>query len=366
MVPMDPVSSTVRFVHPPSALLNEVGVILLTAVACFLLALLVTPAFIRFLKAKKMGKNIRDAASAPVMAQLHAAKAGTPTMGGVVIWVPVAVVILLFALGCGNGTDGFLCQLNFLSRSQTLLPLGALIAAALVGLIDDYLNIRKIGDKGGGLRMRHRLISYSLIALGGAWWFYTKLERDVIHIPFLGDLALGIWYVPFFMFVIVATSFSVNETDGLDGLAGGLLLAAFGAFGVIAFSTGRYDLAAFCAAIFGALLAFVWYNITPAAFFMGDTGAMALGTVLGVIAMMMHEPLVLPIVGLVFVVESLSVLIQIASKKLRNGKKVFKSAPLHHHLEAIGWGEPKIVMRFWILGFVAAWIGTVLALIDRT
>jgi phospho-N-acetylmuramoyl-pentapeptide-transferase len=326
----------------------------------------VTPAFIRFLKAKKLGKNIRDASAAPIMAQLHAAKAGTPTMGGVVIWGTVVCVTLLLAMSCTYLKSAIACQVNFLSRSQTLLPLGALVAAALVGLVDDYLNIRKIGDKGGGLRMRHRLISYSLIALGGAWWFYTKLGRDVVHIPFLGDVAFGIWYVPFFMFVIIATSFSVNETDGLDGLAGGLLLAAFGAYGVIAFSTGRYDLAAFCAAIFGALLAFVWYNITPAAFFMGDTGAMALGTALGVIAMLIHQPLVLPIVGLCFVVESVSVLLQLASKKLRNGKKIFKSAPLHHHFEAIGWGEPRIVMRFWIVGFVAAWIGTVLALIDRT
>lgn len=213
--------------------------------------------------------------------------------------------------------------------------------------------------------MRYRLMTYTGIALVAAWWFFTKLDWDSVHIPFDGNISLGWLYIPFFVFVIVATSFSVNETDGLDGLAGGTLLAAFGAYGAIAFSQGKVDLAAFCAAISGALLAFVWHNITPAAFFMGDTGAMALGTVLGIVAMLTNQPLLLPLIGLPFVIESGSVLLQVASKKLRGGKKLFKSSPLHHHLEAIGWGEPKIVMRFWVVSFVCAAIGTVLALIDR-
>lgn len=331
---------------------------------CFLIALAWTPFLIRWLKRRKMGKSIRDAATAPVMAHLHAAKAGTPTMGGLVIWITVGAVALAFHYSCVWLGWSTVCRLDFLSRSQTLLPLGALLAAALVGLLDDYLNIRKIGPKGGGLRMRYRLISYSLIALGAAWWFYSKLDWDVVHIPFNGNIPLGLWYIPFFAFVIVATSFSVNETDGLDGLAGGALLAAFGSFGVIAFAQGKVDLAIFCAAIFGALMAFVWHNITPAAFFMGDTGAMALGTVLGVVAMLTNQPLLLPLIGLPFVIETASVLLQVASKKLRHGKKIFKSSPLHHHLEAIGWGEPKIVMRFWIISFVCAAIGTVMALID--
>ncbi|MBU1348662.1 phospho-N-acetylmuramoyl-pentapeptide-transferase [Patescibacteria group bacterium] len=340
--------------------------ILVIAVLCFGIALVWTPWFIRWLKRHKMGKTIRDAASAPIAAKLHAAKAGTPTMGGVVIWVTVSAVILFFAGGCDWLHLDAACQLNFLSRGQTLLPLGALVAAALVGLVDDYFNIRRIGPAGGGLRMRHRLLSYTLIALVAAVWFFTKLDWDVVHIPFAGDIPFGLWYIPFFAFVIVATSFSVNETDGLDGLAGGTLLAAFGAYGVIAFSTGKVDLAAFCAAIFGALLAFVWHNVTPAAFFMGDTGAMALGTVLGIVAMLTNQPLLLPLIGLPFVVESASVLMQVTSKKLRNGKKIFRSSPLHHHLEAIGWGEPKIVMRFWVVSFVCAWIGVAIALIDRT
>lgn len=345
--------------------IDSIVKILIVAMTSFMAAILLTPQLIGWLKKHKMGKSIRSAESAPVMAKLHAAKAGTPTMGGILIWASIIIVMSLFYYGCTLLKIDFACRLNFLSRSQTLLPLGAFLAAAAVGLLDDYLNVKKIGPKGGGLRMRYRLLSYSLIALIAAWWFFTKLDWDTVHIPFYGNLALGLWYVPFFVLVIVSTSFSVNESDGLDGLAGGALLASFGAYGAIAFAQGKIDLAAFCAAIFGALLAFVWHNVTPAAFFMGDTGAMALGTALGIVAMLTNQPLLLPIIGLPFVVESGSVLLQIISKKLRHGKKLFKSSPLHHHFEAIGWGEPKIVMRFWVVSFVAAWIGAVIALIDR-
>lgn len=330
---------------------------------CFLLGFLWTPAFIKFLKKIKFGKSIRDAASAPIASQLHAAKAGTPTGGGVVVWLTVTVVALVMSIGCLTGNQG-LCAWNFLSRAQTLLPLGALIAAALVGLLDDYLNVKRIGPGGGGLRMRHRLLSYTIIALGGAWWFYSKLGWDVFHIPFSGTYELGWIYILVFTLVIVATSHSVNVTDGLDGLAGGTLMAAFAAYAVIAFSQGKIELSIFCAAIVGALMAFLWFNVPKAAFFMGDTGSMSLGTVLGVVAMLTNQPLLLPLIGLPFVIESLSVLIQVTSKKLFK-KKFFKSAPIHHHLEASGWTEPQIVMRTWIISLFCAGIGVVLALIDR-
>ncbi len=211
--------------------------------------------------------------------------------------------------------------------------------------------------------MRHRLISYSLIACLGAWWFYTKLQWDSFHVPFVGDLALGPFYILFFAFVIIATSFSVNETDGLDGLAGGPLMAAFAGYGVIAFAQGKVDLAIFCGAIVGALMAFLWHNVPRASFFMGDTGAMSLGTVLGVVALLTNQPLLLPIIGLPFVIESLSVFAQIFSKKIRH-KKLFRSAPLHHHLEAIGWTEPQIVFRCWIVAFFATGVGVIIAFID--
>jgi phospho-N-acetylmuramoyl-pentapeptide-transferase len=330
----------------------------------FTISAMSMPGLIRLLKRFKMGKSIRDAESAPVMAAKHAAKAGTPTMGGIVIWATVLLIVFFFAAGCSLFPGTWLCDANFLSRGQTWLPLGLMVLAALVGLVDDYLNIRRLGGgKGGGLRMRYRLLSYALVAVLGALWFYTRLDWDQLHIPFVGTYNIGLWYVPFFILVVVSTSFSVNEIDGLDGLAGGTLFASFGAYAVIAWSQGRFDLATMCAAIIGALIGFLWFNINPADIFMGDTGAMSLGTVLAVVALMTNQPLLLLIIGLPFVIEALSVIIQVTSKKLR-GKKVFLSAPIHHHLEAIGWSEPRIVMRFWLISFVLAGVGVVLALID--
>ena len=322
-----------------------------------------TPAWSGFLYRHKLGKNIRDAASAPVMSALHAKKAGTPTMGGVLIWVPVTLVALIAALiGAVNPAWGWF---NFLSRSGTWLPLFTLVSSALVGLVDDYWNIKKIGPNGGGLRKRHRLLLYTAIAAVGAWWFFAKLDWSIVHIPFDGNLDLRWLFIPFFIFVIVATSFSVNETDGLDGLAGGTLATSFAAFGAIAFYAGKYDLAAFCAVIVGALIAFLWFNVNPARFFMGDTGAMSLGVTLGVVAFLVNQVWLLPIIGLVFVIESLSVIIQQLSKKIRK-KKVFLSSPLHHHLEAKGWPEQKVVMRFWIISVITAVCGLALALLDKT
>ncbi len=329
----------------------------------FIMAMSWTPALTYFLFKYKLGKQISDEKSAPIMSSLHKTKSGTPTMGGVLIWVTVLFLALFFFyLGEWTGSD-LLKKFNFLTRSQTLLPLGALVASAIVGLIDDYLNARKIGHNGGGFRMRHRLLMYTLIAVVGAWWFYFKLDWHTIHIPFWGNFDIGWWYIPIFIFIIVATSFSVNESDGLDGLAGGLLLASFAAYGAIAFVQGKMELAAFCGVIVGALLAFLWFNINPARFFMGDTGAMSLGVTLGIVAMLTNSVLLLPIIGFLFAAESASVIIQIISKKIR-GKKIFISAPIHHHLEAIGWPEPKIVMRFWVIAGVTAVVGFIISLMD--
>lgn len=335
------------------------------ATLAFVIAVLWTPALTHFLYKYKLGKQIRDSKGAPIFAALHAKKAGTPVMGGLLIWVTVTVLILIFFCLSKFTDTIFLDRLNFLSRSQTLLPLGTLIATAIVGLIDDIFNVKKKGAYGGGLGIRHRLLLYTIIALVGAAWFYFKLDWDVIHIPLVGDYAIGLWYIPLFVLVLVSTSFSVNEIDGLDGLAGGTLLAAFGAYGAIAFGLGRMDLAVFCGVIVGALLAFLWFNIHPARFFMGDTGAMALGTTLGVIAMLTNYALLLPIIGFLFVIESGSVIIQILSKKIR-GKKVFLSTPIHHHFEAIGWPETKIVMRFWVIAAVTAVAGIIIFFIDIT
>lgn len=333
-------------------------------IAAFLFAWAITPFVLSLLKKFKLAKQIRDAKSAPIFSRLHKQKEGTPTMGGILVW---ATVFLFAAVGSYLASVfplSFFENLNFLSRSQVLLPLGALVASAIVGAVDDVFNVKRIGPFGGGLHMGHRFILYTAIAIVGAWWFYVKLGWDVLHVPFFGDFTIGWWYIPFFIFVIVGTAFSVNEIDGLDGLAGGVLLSAFAAYGAIAFIQGKYDLATFCGVIIGALLAFLWFNIYPAKFFMGDTGSMSLGITLGIVALLTNSALLLPIIGLLLVIETGSVIVQVVSKKT-TGKKVFLSSPLHHHLEAVGWKEPTIVMRFWVISGVMAVVGVIITLIER-
>lgn len=322
------------------------------------------PLWIEVLKRWKIGKTIRDKKIAPIMARLHAAKAGIPTMGGVVIWGTVLGLILLYRTACYFDVPG-VCQLSFLSRAQTRLPLAILVAAGVIGFVDDWLNAKKIGPDGGGLRIRYRMISYSLVALAGAYWFFSRLEWDFLHIPFVETFHIGWWYVPVFVLIMIATSFSVNETDGLDGLAAGPLIASFAAMSAISWSQGRVDLATFCIAICGALAGFLWFNVPPAKVIMGDTGAMALGSVLAAVAMITNTALLLPVIGIVFVIETLSVIIQTISRKLFK-KKVFKSAPIHHHFEAIGWSESTIVMRAWIISFIGAALGVILAFADAS
>lgn len=329
----------------------------------FILGILLTPILTDFLYRHKIGKKIRAEGDTPVFSKLHAKKAGTPTMGGILIWFTTALLTIAFWFLDRVGHIDYFHYLNFLTRQQTLLPLGALLATALLGLLDDWLGVHgRGGGKGGGLRMRHRLAFYTLVAVFGAYWFYYKLGFDIFHIPGMGDYHLGIWYIPLFIFVVIATSFSVNQTDGLDGLAGGVLGICFFAFGVIAFIQGKFELTAFTAVIVGSLLAFLWFNIYPARFFMGDTGSMSLGTVLAIIAFLTNSVAVLPIIGFILVFESGSTLIQIGSRKLL-GKKVFLSTPIHHHFEAMGWPETKVTMRFWIITAMAAVIGVAINLI---
>lgn len=346
-------------IQDPMLVENVIRIFSITGIT-FLFAFIWTPVLTHFLYKYKIGKSIRDEGS-PVFTKIHKKKEGTPTMGGILIWLTVLITILVFSI-IDFLNIPYIEKLNFLSRSETWLPLGSLVVAALVGLVDDFLNVYKIGPKGGGMRMRVRLMLYTLIAVGGAYWFYVKLGWDSIHIPAFGDIVIGFWYVPLFILVIVATSFSVNEADGLDGLAGGILLNCFGAYAVISFIQGHYDLAIFCGAIVGALLAFLWFNIYPARFFMGDTGSMSLGVTLGVVAMLTDTVLVLPIIALPLVLESLSVLIQLPYKKMTGGKKIFHSTPIHHHFEAIGWPEPKVVMRFWVISLISATVGVTIAL----
>lgn len=337
--------------------------VLVLTTAAFIFAVALTPFWTHILYKYKLGKRIRNGGDTPIFSMLHAKKAGTPTMGGVLIWLVVFVLAVGLLYISQLFPDFWFGKFSFLTRAQTLLPLGVLIASASVGLLDDYLNVRGFGPKGGGLRMRHRFLLFVAIAIVGALWFALKLDWDLLHVPFVGDFNIGWWYFPFFVFVVVATAFSVNETDGLDGLAGGTLLTSFGAFAIIAFAQGKYDLAVFCGVIIGALLAFLWFNINPARFFMGDTGSMSLGVTLALVALLTNSALFLPIIGFVFVIESLSVILQLFWRKVFR-HKLFLSAPIHHHLEANGWPEPKIVMRFWVVSVVAAAFGVALALLD--
>ncbi|MFA6522930.1 MAG: phospho-N-acetylmuramoyl-pentapeptide-transferase [Candidatus Peribacteraceae bacterium] len=344
-------------VRPELSLLAILGY----AFFAFALGLLLTPTFVAFLKRNRLGKQLRvetvDGREPSVFRKYHEHKGGTPTMGGVLIWGSIVLTVLASRLLSYLGV----VPNSLLQRGQVYLPLFMLLSLGLLGALDDYLNIFGIGKK-RGLDVMPKILSLLLIATMGALWFYFKLGYDQIHVPFYGQIVLGAWYVPVFIFIIIGTANAVNITDGLDGLASGLLVLAFGFFAVIAYFKGLYILAGFCAVTSGAVAAFLWHNIPPALFFMGDTGSLALGGTLGVIALMLDQVLVLPLIGFIFVVETLSVIIQLTSKKLRGGKKVFHAAPLHHHFEALGWGESKVTMRLWIIGGFFAFLGVLLSL----
>ena len=324
------------------------------AVLAFSLAMLLTPLYTHLAFKHKAWKRVRDTATtgekAPVFYKLHAAKhrRNIPTMAGVVTVLAVAIVTVFLNL----------------SRSQTYLPLLGMVGAGLVGLLDDFINIRGDGKGIAGLRSHLKFSLILAVAISGALYFFYKLGYSQIHVPAVGDFEIGLLYIPLFIAVVVSTANAVNITDGLDGLSGGLLATAFGAYGVIAYFQGNFGLAGFCATVVGAVLAYTWFNIFPARFFMGDVGSFALGTALGIVAMLTNAVFVLPIIGIVFVAEAGSSLIQIFSKKIFK-RKIFLSAPLHHHLEAIGWPETKVTMRLWVVGQVFGAIGLILGLLGN-
>ena len=345
--------------------------VIITGSLAFIIAFILTPIVTHFLYKYKIGirikKNSVDGEKLKYVNHLHKDKSGTPTMGGILIWLTILILILsshyLFHyVAAWTGTN-FIARLDFFSRSQTWLPLFVLVASGVLGLLDDWMSVRGYGkNKGGGMRFAMRFWWLFVIAGVGAWWFFSKLGWDIIHIPAVGDFSIGFWYIPLFIFIIIFSAISSNETDGLDGLNGGIMLFAFTAFSVISFFQNKMDLAAFSAAIAGSTLAFLWFNIYPARFFMGDTGAMSLGTTLGVIAMLTNSALVLFIIVFIYVLESGSVAIQLFSKKFFK-RKVFLAAPLHHHFEAKGWPEPKITMRAWVFTAVMAIIGVIVGIL---
>ncbi len=348
-------------IFPITETVRHVILVLGSGFLGFGLAMACAPSFNQFLLKWKLGKNIREVASdgkeAKLFNQLHQKKQGTPTMGGILIWGSTLAVVALSRLLSYLGVF----EHSLINRKETYLALFTLVTVALLGGVDDLFGIKGWG-RSKGLNIRPKFFWLFLFALLGALWFHFKLGYDQIHIPGVGDFFIGAWYIPLFLFIISGTANAVNFTDGLDGLAGGLLIIAFSAYGGLAYAHSLFILAAFCAVIAGCTLAFLWFNIPPARFYMGDTGALSLGATLGVIAMLTDTVLVLPFIGAVFVIETLSVIIQLTSKRLF-GKKVFHIAPLHHHFEHLGWPESQIVMRFWIVGGLFASLGLILGLI---
>lgn len=340
--------------------LSDTALILLSCVTAFFLTFVLCPPFIEFLRRHHIGKNIRDEASgggvAVLFAALHEKKQGTPTMGGFVV---VAVVLFVVLLSRVLSYYGYIDH-SLLNRKETYIPIFTLITCALLGGIDDWLNIKGLWKK--GIPVRPKFIFLLLLSLVGAWWFYAKLGFTGVHLPFYGDVHLGILYPLLFVLVFIASGHAVNITDGLDGLAAGLLIMSFAVFAALSFNEGMFLLSTYCAIIVGALTAFLWFNINPARFFMGDLGSLSLGASLGVIALLTDSLVPLLFVSVVYILETLSVIIQLTSKKLF-GRKVFLIAPFHHHLEKIGWPETMVVMRFWIIGAIGCVFGLIIGLV---
>ena len=332
-------------------LTNDLTGTFVLSVGSFMLAMALTPLYTfiayKYKFWKRQRTNSTTGEKLTVFNKLHAEKfkRNIPTMAGVIFVISIFVITFAFNL----------------NRGQTWLPLAALAGGAFVGLLDDIINVHGHGEGVAGLRSSIKFAMITVIGLVLGWFFYAKLGATGVHIPFMGNLTLGWLIVPLFGFAVVATGNAVNISDGLDGLAGGLASIAFGSFGIIAMLQSQLLLSGFCFTVVGALLSYLWFNIYPARFMMGDVGSFALGASLGVVAMLTNTLFLLPIIGIVFVAEAGSSLIQIFSKKVFK-RKIFISAPFHHHLEAIGWPETKVTMRFWVVGYIAAFIGVLLAL----
>lgn len=332
----------------------QVTRILILSMVSFIVAMSITPIFTHFAYKYQWWRKQREldvtGQKAVVFQKLHKEKhkRNIPTMAGSIVVITVALLTLLFNM----------------DRSETWLPLAALILFAGLGFVDDFSNIFNRSDKTGGLRAKTQILALIALSFLCALWFYYKLGWSIVHIPAWGDLSIGWLYIPFFVFVVVSSAKSVSITDGLDGLAGGTLSFAFGSYAIVAYLNGLTAMAAFCATMVGALFAYTWFNIYPARFFMGQVGSTAIGATLGVVALMTNTALVLPVIGFIFVIETLSVIIQLLSKKFRH-KKVFLSSPIHHHFEAKGWPETKVTMRFWVIGWIMSILGIVVAFFGR-
>lgn len=343
--------------------------IILPTVLTFFLGVFITPFFTRYFYKYKMWKKSprTEADTSDSFNKIHntTAEMSTPRVGGIIIWFSVLLAVFVIYLAAIFFPTELTLKLNFFSRSQTLVPLGAFFMAALLGLTDDFFHIFGKGSyaKDSIIYRKVKIALISLIALVVSFWFYYKLDFSSVHIPFGTDFELGILFIPFFILIMLAT-FSTSVIDGIDGLAGGVLATIFAALSLIAFMNNQIDISALSGAITGAILAFLWFNVPPARFYMGETGMLALTVVLAVIAFLTDSVLLLPIIALPLVLTSLSVIIQMFSYKFLNKKRVFKVAPLHHHFQAIGWPREKVVMRYWIISVISASTGVILYLVS--
>ena len=312
----------------------------LTAIAFLITAWGYKP-FIAFLRERQIGKQVSVWEPAT-----HESKTGTPTMGGILALVAIVVLTVAF---------------NLVERYSILLPLGVIVSYGLLGAADDLLTL--IGSKHEGIAIAPKFVLLLLLSTLVAILLHFVLGLTSVYLPALGKFDIGHWYLPIAVFILLGSANAVNFADGLDGLAAGLLVFAFLAYGLIAFLQGQLYLVTFCFTIVGALLGFLWFNVYPAEVFMGDTGSLALGATLATVALMTGQWLLLPVVGIVFVGEALSVIIQKAYRFLYNDERLFRMAPIHHHFELSGWSETKVTLRFWILGLLGGLLGIALALV---
>ncbi len=343
--------------------------IFLPATISFIIGFLIEPSISGFLyrhkfwKKSSVGKSL-DGIDTPITSKLHNDEGRkTPRMGGIIVWGSAFLTILVIFLFSFFTTNADADKLSFLSRNQTWLPLFTLLVGAIVGLVDDYLVVSDKGQYvGGGLSLKKRIIVVLFLAIIGAWWFFFKLGVHSIIVPSFGEIQLGYMFIPLFIIFMIGI-YSGGIIDGIDGLAGGVFAVIFSSYAIIAFHNHQVDLSAFCMVIVGSLLAFLWFNVPPARFYLSETGTMALTTTLVVVAFLTKAVAVLPIIAFPLVATSLSSVAQVLSKKFRNGKKIFHVAPLHHHFQVVGWPASKVTMRYWILSVLFAVIGIIITLI---
>ena len=348
--------------------------VLLPAVVSFIIGIIVAPLIGEFLLRNKLWKkkNVKktiDGKEATITAALHNdEKLPVPRMGGVVVWFSVFVTTLLFWFISKVYPTVITEKMDFISRNQTWLPLFAMFVGAVVGAVDDLLVVEAFGGRlnsyvGGGLSFPVRLLAVSSLGLFAGWWFYSKLGVDYVYIPFHGNVVLGgLLFILFFVVVTLAT-FSTGVIDGVDGLSGGVMSAVFTAYGMIAYAHGQVNIAALCFVIVGGIMAFLWFNIPPAMFYLTETGMLSLSLSLSVIAFLTNAVMYLPIIAFPLMMTTLSVILQLIWKKVFK-RKLFLVAPLHHHFQAKGWPAYKVAMRYWIVSYMCAMLGVIISLIS--